>query len=71
MDAMYLRLPKKHIPTLFHSCALLGVLTAATRYLMSAASMSLWSWMIDPAAKIVFASFGSTARELPRYSKAL
>ena len=41
MDAMYLRLPKKHIPTLFHSCALFGVCTAATRYLISAPSMSL------------------------------
>ena len=47
-------LPKKHMPMLFHSCAEFGVCTAATRYLTSATSMSLWSWMMEPAARIVF-----------------
>ena len=54
IDATYRCLPKKHMPMLFHSWAELGVCTAATRYLTRATSMSWWSWMIEPAAKIVF-----------------
>ena len=56
---------------LFHSCAELGVCTAATRYLTSATSMSEWSWMIEPAARIVFGLRGSCVSELPRKSNAL
>ena len=51
--ATYRFFPKKHIPMLFHSCAELGVWIAATRYFTSATSMSLWSCMMDPAARIV------------------
>ena len=66
MLAMYRFFPKKHIPTLFHSCGESGVFCAATRYFTSATSTSSWSWMMLPAAKIVFASLGSCVRELPR-----
>ena len=55
---------------LFQSWALWGVCTAATRYLWSATSMSLLSWMMDPAAKIAFGFFGSWVNEFPRKSKA-
>ena len=36
-------LPNKHMPTLFHSCGLLGSPAAAVRYLISATSRSWWS----------------------------
>ena len=62
--------PKKHIPTLFHSCAELGSFTAATRYLTSATSTSSWSWMTDPAARITRGFAGSRASAASRYSNA-
>jgi hypothetical protein len=48
-----------------HSCAELGVATAAIRYLTNATSISLWSWIIEPAANILLGSFGSCVSELP------
>mmetsp|Transcript_36882 Transcript_36882/g.108747 ORF Transcript_36882/g.108747 Transcript_36882/m.108747 type:complete len:236 (-) Transcript_36882:279-986(-) len=54
------------MPMLFHSCGLLGVNAAATRYLMSATSMSWLSWWIDPTARMVRGLRGSCAREFPR-----
>jgi len=53
------------------TCAELGVLIAATRYFLMATSMSEWSWMIEPAAKIVLGLRGSCVREFPRKSNAL
>ena len=53
-----------------HTCAELGVWTAAMRYLMRATSISEWSWMMDPAARMVLAFFASCVSDVPRKSKA-
>ena len=50
---------------LFHICAEFGVCTAMTRYLISATSISWWSWKIDPAARMVLGLRGSCVSELP------
>ena len=64
--AIYFYLPKKHIPILFHSSAESGLYTAAILYLSNAASLSLLSWIIEPAASMVLGFFGSSVRLFPR-----